>query len=315
MTPGTAAWTRALVDRLRPETEMATAYLAHSSRTLARIAEVLGRDEDAARYHELADNVVRAWQLEFLAPDGQIRGGGQSAYVRALAFELLPPGLRPGAADRLVALIRENGNHLDTGALTTGLLLAVLTATGHLDVAYDLLRQPSYPSWLAQVWQGATTMWESWDGVDKSGAARKSLNHTAFGAVVAWIFETVVGISRLEPGYRRVRLAPHIGAGLTRAAGRIRTPFGPLALTWRIDGNLFTLLAEIPVGVTATVRLPGVRADDVREGDYGAYPVHAEGVRDVVQSGPDTVVEIGSGSYRFTYQLAASPLPVVEKAQ
>jgi len=118
---------------------VATAYFAHSAGLMSRIAQLIGRDEDARRYHALAENVRAAWQAEFIGPDGRLQPDTQANHVCALAFELVPSVHREGAAARLVELIRAAGNHLATGFLATPYLLPVLADTGHLDIAYELL--------------------------------------------------------------------------------------------------------------------------------------------------------------------------------
>ena len=116
--------------------------------------------------------------------------------------------------------IRDAGNHLTTGFLATPFLLPVLADTGHLDVAYDLLFQDTEPSWLVMVDRGATTVWEEWGGVDADGVPHASLNHYSKGAVITFLHQYVAGLQLVEPGYRRFRVAPRPGGGITWAQAR-----------------------------------------------------------------------------------------------
>ena len=191
----------------------ATAYLYRSADELSRIAALLGDRTTGERYAELAANVRDAWRSEFIDGDGHVRPATQANLVRALAFGLVPDELRPLAADDLVALIRAAGTHLGTGFLATPFLLPVLADHGHLDVAYELLFQDSEPSWLVMIDRGATTIWEQWDGVKADGSVAASLNHYSKGAVISFLHRYVAGLQRVEPGYRRFRVAPRPGGG------------------------------------------------------------------------------------------------------
>ena len=236
--------------------DVATAYFAHSARLMARIARILGRDEDAARYGELAENVRAAWQAEYLDPDGRLAPDTQANHVRALAFDLVPAELRPAVAERLVELIRKADTHLGTGFLATPYLLPVLADAGHLDVAYELLLQDTEPSWLVMVDRGATTVWERWDGVSSDGVPRESLNHYSKGAVISFLHRYTAGIELLEPAYRRFRVRPRPGGGLTHAESVHESPYGRIGSAWRIDGDTFHLRVVVPAGTQASVVLP-----------------------------------------------------------
>ncbi|WP_314220444.1 family 78 glycoside hydrolase catalytic domain [Streptomyces zaehneri] len=238
--------------------DVATAYYAHSTRLAARIARVLGHDEDAGRYRDLSERVRAAWRTEFVAADGSLRPDTQAHHVRALAFDLVPAGLRARTAARLVELVRAAGTHLGTGFLATPDLLPVLADSGHLDVAYELLLQDTAPSWLHMIDRGATTVWEHWDGVGADGTAHDSLNHYSKGAVVSFLHRCTAGIRPDEdaPGYRRFTVAPRPGGGLTRARAEHHSPYGPIRSSWHIEDGRFRLSVTVPPGTTAHVVLP-----------------------------------------------------------
>jgi alpha-L-rhamnosidase len=236
--------------------DVATAYFAHSARLMARIAEVTGRADDAVRYAELSEHARAAWQAEYLDPEGRLTPDIQANHVRALAFDLVPPDLRPAVAERLVELIRKADTHLGTGFLATPYLLPVLADTGHLDVAYELLLQDSEPSWLVMVDRGATTVWERWNGVSAEGVPYESLNHYSKGAVVSFLHRYTAGIELVEPAYRRFRVRPRPGGGLTHAEAAHESPFGRIESAWRLDGDRFELRVVVPAGTQAEVVLP-----------------------------------------------------------
>ncbi len=238
------------------EGDVATAFLAHSAGLMARIAAVLGRDGDATRYAALGANARAAWQAEYLGADGSLTPDTQANHVRALAFDLVPAELRPAVADRLVELIRKADTHLGTGFLATPYLLPVLADTGHLDVAYELLRQDSEPGWLVMVDRGATTVWERWDGVSADGVPHESLNHYSKGAVVSFLHRYTAGIELVEPAYRRFRVQPRPGGGLTWAEAAHESPYGRIESSWRIQDGELRLRVAVPAGTEATVVLP-----------------------------------------------------------
>jgi alpha-L-rhamnosidase len=237
--------------------DVATAYLHRSSCLLARAAGVLGRDGDADRYHELATNARAAWQAEFIDDAGVVRPSTQANLVRALAFELVPDDLRASVADQLVELVRAAGNHVGTGFLATPFLLPVLADAGRADVAFDLLLQEGPPSWLHMVAAGATTIWENWEGLDAEGSG--SLNHYSKGAVVSFLHRYVAGIrpDPSSPGYRRFRVEPLPGGGLSSATATLDSPYGRIRSAWQRTGDVATFEVEVPPGTTAEIVLPG----------------------------------------------------------
>lgn len=238
--------------------EVGTAYLHRSTATLARIAEILGHADEAARYAGIAEHVSQAWRTEYLLPTGRTLGDTQAAYVRALAFGLIPDTLAGAAVDRLVELIHEADVHLSTGFLATAHLLPVLADHGRADVAHALLHQRTAPSWLYMLDKGATTIWEDWEGIDENGHAHESLNHYSKGSVVRYFHTHTLGL-RQDPGstaWRAFTVAPVLDPALTWAEGSHESPLGAIAVRWEVDDAGFRIDVTIPPGATATLRLP-----------------------------------------------------------
>lgn len=252
--------------------EVGTAYLFRSVGTLARIARILGRSRDGERYAALADRIRDAWRLAYLGAGGRTATDTQAAYVRALAFGLMPDELRTAAVDRLVALIRAAGNHLATGFLSTGDLLPVLAEAGRADVAFDVLLQRSAPSWLAMIDRGATTVWEDWEGIDEHGVAHESLNHYSKGNVALFLHTHVVGIRQApgSAGWREIVIAPTPGGGLSTAHAAHETPLGRVEAAWCIEGGVLRVRGEVPPGATAWIVLPGGTERRVEAGVFYA---------------------------------------------
>ena len=251
------------------KSEVATAYLHRSARTVAAVARILGKDRaSVAGYDRLADGARRAWQAEFLRPDGTIAVRSEAAHVRALTFDLVPDDDRAGVADALADLVRQAGDHLTTGFLSTGLLLPALADHGHLDTAYRLLRQDTEPSWLTMIDRGATTLWEQWNGIDAHGEARDSLNHYSKGAVVSFLHQHVAGLRMTSPGYRTFRVEPRPGGGLSSAGATHRSPYGLITTGWVVTEGRFEVSVAVPPGTSARVVLPDGTAHEVGPGEH-----------------------------------------------
>ncbi len=258
-----------------PKDLIGTAFYAHSARLLSQIAAVLGKSDDAETYAALFERVREAFQRRFVTPDGFVSGRTQTSYVLALAFDLLPESAIPTALDWLERDIKERGEHLSTGFVGTSYLPFVLSRYGRADLAYALLFQKTWPSWLYAVTQGATTIWERWDGwtQDKGfqDPGMNSFNHYAYGAIGDWLYRAVAGIDTdsREPGYKRILLHPHPGPGLTWARARLDSPYGPILSAWEIADGRFEWDVTIPPNTTALLTLPGER--ESREIGAGTY--------------------------------------------
>ncbi|WP_234998819.1 alpha-L-rhamnosidase [Demequina sp. NBRC 110057] len=235
--------------------EVGTAYLYLSSSTLASIAVVLGKGEEARRYEELAAKVLDAWRTEYLMGDGRTAGDSQAGYARALSFGLIPHDQTDDAAARLVELVHEADDHLTTGFLATGHLLPTLSDAGHADVAYSLLYQRTEPSWLNMVGRGATTIWEDWDGVDLEGEPHESLNHYSKGAVVRFLHTHTLGLRQPADsvGWERFTVRPHPHANLTWAKGHHDTPRGRITVAWRVEGDQLEISVDAPASTSGTI--------------------------------------------------------------
>jgi len=239
---------------------VATAYFAICVRACIEMGEAVD-DRRTEHWRRRYDAIRRAFRERYVRGGGRLTSNTQTAYVLALHAELFLPDEQPAAVENLVASIARRNWHLATGFLGTPQLLPVLAAHGRGDVALRLLTTDSYPSWLFPVVHGdATTMWERWDSWSPSGGfqdpAMTSFNHYAYGAVGAFLYRTVGGLEPVEPGYRKSRVRPLPGGGLTWARTRLHTPYGLLASEWQLDGDQIQVLATIPPNTTAEIVVP-----------------------------------------------------------
>jgi alpha-L-rhamnosidase len=286
---------------------IATAFFARSTDLLRRAALVLGKSEDAARYADQLAKIKAAFRREFVTDAGRVGEGTQTAYALALQFDLLPEELRAEAARKLVEDVRER-KHLTTGFLGTPHLCHVLSRYGYLDDAYLLLNREEYPSWLYPVKQGATTIWERWDGQKPDGSFQtiemNSFNHYAYGAIGDWMYRVMAGIDVDEaaPGYKHILIQPRPGGGFNSVKASHETPYGKVASAWTIADGRFELSLEVPPNTKATVRLPRAPLASVTES--GKPLTEGNGIGARRQEGDAAVVEVGSGRYRFSYEEA-----------
>jgi len=254
-----------------PAEVVATASAYRTATLMAQAAAVLGEEADAGEFVRLRDRIGAAFRENYVQ-DGRVRSDSPTAYALAIVFDLLHDGDRRRAGDRLAELVRAAGHRISTGFAGTPYICDALTETGHLDDAYALLLQRESPSWLYAVTMGATTIWERWDSMLPDGSINPgemtSFNHYAFGAVADWMHRTVGGIAPLEPGYRRILVAPLPGGGLTWAETSLGTPRGRAAVRWEREDSGLRVEVTVPTGAEAVLRLPGREDETVGAGTH-----------------------------------------------
>lgn len=263
---------------------MASAYLCKTTKEMAETARILERTEDAAEFAALAERVRAAFLREYVTATGRVAGETVTGYALAITFDILDDAQRAHAGDLLARLVAKAGYRISTGFAGTPLVTEALSSTGHMEEAYLLLMETGCPSFLYPVTMGATTIWERWDSIRPDGtinpSGMTSLNHFALGAVVDWMHCNVGGLTALEPGYRRMRIAPEPGGDLTFARLRHTTTFGDVSVSWEMSDDRMTVEVVIPADTSAEV----------------ALPLHPDGV----------LLEIGAGEHRWEYELPAT---------
>lgn len=280
-----------------------TAFCAYTTSLMAEIAVILEKEEDSKQYAQLSQKYKDAWVKAYMEADGSTKCGSQTSYVLALYFDIVPRELRAACAAKLVDRIKSNGNKLTVGFLGVPYLLPVLSDNGYSQVAFDLLIQEEYPSWMYTINKGATTIWERWDGITTSNTFQdtgmNSFNHFAFGAVMEWGYGYLLGIKcdTRSPAFKHVILQPTFGGGLTHAKGGYDSMYGRIESGWALEGNTFTYTCTVPANTTATLYLPGGSAASVTES--GNTLEKADGVTVVGEEKGCIVIELASGSYSF----------------
>lgn len=280
---------------------IATAFYAYSSNLLALAAKELGKTEDEKTYSEIFNRIKTVFNNEYVTPGGRVGTNSQTSYILALMFDLLPENLRGKAMQFLVDDIRSRRNHLSTGFLGTPYICHILSQGGYTDVAYDLLLQESYPSWLYPVKMGATTIWERWDGQKTDSTFQdpgmNSFNHYAYGAIGDWMYRVSAGIETLKPGYKQILIQPNPTSKMDFSKATFESPYGTIASGWeRKDGKIIVKVT-IPSNTTARIVLPSKVTDKITES--GKPLVENKNISNIRIENEKVTFETGSGIYVF----------------
>ncbi|MBC8096970.1 MAG: family 78 glycoside hydrolase catalytic domain [Akkermansiaceae bacterium] len=288
-----------------PKDLIGTAYFAYSTHLVAKSYRALGRVAEAEKYEQLFADIKVAFNQRYVEADGRIKGNTQCVYAMALKFDLLPSELRSKAAEFLEADIKAKGDHLSTGFVGVSYLLPVLTQADKTDTAYRLLLQDSFPSWLFSVKHGATTIWERWDGwTPEKGfqdPGMNSFNHYSLGSCGEYLFGYVGGIRHASPGFKTILIDPIVHDGLSWAKTRYDSIQGPIATSWKREGQRLALEVVVPANTTATICVPAKDLASVTES--GKAVEKAEGVKFLRQEKNKAMFEVGSGTYRFASEI------------
>ncbi|MCQ6562843.1 alpha-L-rhamnosidase [Paenibacillus mendelii] len=245
------------------------AFFAYSVKLMAAMAGAIGAERDAEEYSDLFIRLKDSFQKRHVLEDGSVVSGTQTAYVLALMIGLLPEATIPAAVSRLKDEIERNDWHLTTGFMGVSYILAALSEHGEQETALRLLLQESFPSWLYPVRNGATTMWERWDGWNEERGFQdpemNSFNHYALGSVGEWLYRYLAGIDLAEgaSGFQRFLIRPIMGGGFTHVACRFKSLYGFIGSEWRQDVNVGTMNVGIPVNTTAEIVVPAKPGDTV----------------------------------------------------
>ncbi len=287
-----------------PKPVFATMMFAYATDLVSHMAVVLGNDADAAKYAALFNGIKAAFNTAYVSGDGRIEGNTQAGYALALHFGLLPESQRDSAVAHMIEGIDAYHGHMSTGFHSTYRMMLELSRAGRSDVAYKLITNTTFPSWGYSIENGATTIWERWDGYVKGRGFQdkgmNSFNHYAIGAVAEWMYRVMLGINNddSQPGYEHFVLHPIPGGGVTWVKGSYESIRGKIESSWRVDGTTFEENVTIPANTSATVYVPAKSLEQVTES--GVPASRALGVRFVRMEGDAAVFYVESGKYTFT---------------
>ena len=277
-----------------PPALVSTCYLAHISGIMAKVATLVGKADEVDYFTVVATKAGEAVNKRFFDPQrAQYWEGRQGANAFALACGVVPAEHAGAVFARMVEIIvDDNKSHFDTGIFGTRITLDLLTAGGRGDVAYALMNQRTQPSFGWQLAQGATTLWENWNG-------ESSHNHAMFGGVCQWFYRSLAGINPdpERPGFKHVVVRPYLLGDLTWVKAKYNSGYGEISSEWSRRGSGLQMQIVIPANSTATVWIPV--SDPSRVTESGRPLEKALQVRSVRVTGESVTCEVGSGSYEF----------------
>jgi alpha-L-rhamnosidase len=230
-----------------------TAYYYVDTLVLAKTAKLLGKTKDAAKYFKLAKNVRDAFRKKFVDKSGSVTGNCQTSTACALYQEMINDNEKPKLLDSLVSQVTAQNYHIDCGILGAKYIMNTLTDLGRGDLAYKMATQTTFPSWGHWLMQGATTLWETWDG-------NASRNHHMFSDISCWFYKGLAGIRPDEksPGFRNIIIKPGWTSGLQWARAWHKSMYGVIKVDWTYETGKYAIDVTVPVGCTAVLYLPGL---------------------------------------------------------
>jgi len=232
----------------------ASLFYYREAGVMAEISKTLGKEEKTRHYLELKENIKNAFHMFYITKENLLTNELQGLYVMAIAFGIVEGEKKSIFAKRLDELVKNANYHLGTGFLSTPFLLDVLWDSGNHVTASKVLYQETCPSWLYEVKNGATTIWEQWDGIDENGKIKgTSFNHYAFGSVCDFIFRRIAGVEKLEQGFRKIKINPELIENIDFAEFSYDTIYGKLEVNWKKTEEGLKLEVTIPHGVTAVI--------------------------------------------------------------
>ncbi len=251
-------------DMVAPHPEVSTAYTAYVLSCMAEIAEKLGHKKDGRKFRRYSEGCKCAYQAMCRKADYTLDTDRQARLVRPLAFGLLNDDQTEYARKRLINALENYGWRLGTGFLSTPLILDVLSEFD-VDAAYRLLENEEMPGWLFMPKNGATTIWESWEGTQAQGGIA-SLNHYSKGAVCEWLFRTMCGIN--PSGENHFVIKPVPGGSFVFAKAVYNSIYGRVESGWKLINNGYEVHVCIPANTTAEVILPNGTTEKIMAGEY-----------------------------------------------
>lgn len=279
---------------------ISTAYYYYFLSLMQEFAGLINKEEDIKEYKALAVNIKEAFNKKFYSRAKKQYGNNTvTANILPLSFGLVPAGLEQNIFQNIVNKQKENNGHISTGVIGTQWLIRGLTNHGRPDLAYQLATNKTYPSWGYMLENGATTIWELWNG-NTADPSMNSGNHVMLlGDLLVWMYENLAGIKsdEKEAGFKRIIMNPYLPDSLSFVKASYRSVHGLIKSEWKKEGDTFHWNISIPANTKALVYLPASSLKDVEEN--GKKLTAAVGVRFIRSEGEKQVVELGSGNYLF----------------
>lgn len=285
-------------DKKYPNPLLSTAYYYHLLNMMARFSEHTGNDQDRAGFEKAAAKMKKDFNKRFYHTSGYYGGNSLTENILAMYFGLVEEKNKEKLASRIVTIIEEENNgHLSTGVVGTQWIMRTLTDMGRSDLAYKLATNTTYPSWGYMLENGATTIWELWNG-NTAHPRMNSQNHVMMlGDLLVWYYEHLAGIKSGENGFQTIVMKPELINGLDNVEANYKSLYGHISSSWKRNKDGFEWQITIPANTRAQVYIPAKDATSITE--TGKLITENKEIK-VIEAIDDRVwVELGSGSYQI----------------
>ena len=265
-------------NRITESTVISTPFYCYLCGKMAKFAEILGFTEDVDFFkQEITTTTIAFNDKYFNRVTGVYANNTVTANILPLWFGMVPKGLENKVLESIVdKTMNECGGHVSTGVIGIQQLMRCLTEYGRGDLALKIASNDTYPSWGYMVRNGATTIWELWNG-NTADPAMNSGNHVMLlGDLILWEYEYLGGIRALEPGYSKIQLKPYPIEGLDFVNCTYNSVSGRIESHWKREGNHFEWDIVIPANTTAEVCLPTANGYEVKTYGSGKYHLSSE---------------------------------------
>jgi alpha-L-rhamnosidase len=287
--------------RITDKKLIATAYYYYLLKIMIRFAEILEETDDIPLYSQLADNIRSAFNKHFFnVASCKYSNNTVTANLLPLAFGIVPDKYVESVFNNIIEkIVRENNYHISTGVIGNQWLMHALTQYGRADVALKVTTNPTYPGWGYMIENGATTIWELWNG-NTADPSMNSHNHVMLlGDLISWMYEDLAGIkSHTEsPGFKKIVMKPEPIEGLDSVSASYHSVHGLIKSAWKKETDRFIWNISIPCNTKAEIYVPASSVNYVAEG--GKSLSSSPEIKFLRYEDNKAVFEIGSGNYSF----------------
>lgn len=286
-------------DQKHPSALIATAYYYQLATMMAHYSKITGNEGDSVGYIALASAVKKAFNRKFYNVKGYYGENKLTDNLLPVHFGIVEEVNKKEVVRQICSIIEEKNNgHLSTGVIGTNFLMRTLTENGRSDLAYRIASQKTYPSWGYMIENGATAIWELWNG-NTAAPKMNSQNHVMMlGDLLIWYYENLAGIKAAAPGFKEIVMKPELIDGLNKVNATYQSVYGPIKSSWTKAGSKFNWNISIPPNTIARISIPAKSVGDVKEGK--AQATATKGLKFIEMEAGRAVFELSSGDYAFS---------------
>lgn len=291
-----------IADKKYPSALISSSYYYHLLNMMARFSVLSGNERDSSYFADFASQLNKDFNEGFYNQKGFYGSNSLTDNLLAMSFGLVEDANKEKLANRIVEIVeKENNGHLSTGVIGTQWIMRTLTDMGRVDLAYQIATNKTYPSWGYMVENGATTIWELWNG-NTAHPKMNSQNHVMMlGDLLVWYYENLAGIKSKENGFKTLIMKPEMIEGLDYVHASYNSSYGKIISNWTKSKSAFQWNITVPANTTAQVYLPAKDAASVTENNKKLH--NNKDFKIIAEENDRVLIEIGSGSYQFKTKL------------